>query len=291
MNEGISPHTIKDRVIKHGYMSEKLRILYVTPEIDPFLKMSSAADLIRLLPQKLQEKGHEIRILMPKFGVINERRNRLHEVVRLSGINIRVGEEEKPLTIKVASIPNAKLQVYFLDNEDYFHRKSVLTDPENDKFYDDNDERAIFFCKGVIETVKKLGWAPDIIHCHDWMTSFIPLYLRTHYKDDPMFKNTKVVYTLYNNGFDSSLDKDYLGKTNIENLASVADAGFDENNYVGVCKGGMQFSDVVTRGAEEIEPKLEDYMKKSKLENHYFASDDSDAFVEGYHKLYTTILN
>ena len=145
-------------------MSEKLRILYVTSEIDPFLKISSAAEFIRLLPQKLQEKGHEIRILMPKFGVINERRNRLHEVVRLSGINIRVGDEEKPLTIKVASIPNAKLQVYFLDNEDYFQRKSVLTDPENNTFYSDNDERAIFFCKGVIETVKKLGWQPDIIH-------------------------------------------------------------------------------------------------------------------------------
>ncbi|HEX2898401.1 MAG TPA: glycogen/starch synthase, partial [Bacteroidia bacterium] len=138
-------------------MSDKLKILYVTTEIDPFLKISSAADFIRLLPQKLQEKGHEIRILMPKFGVINERRNRLHEVVRLSGINIRVGEEEKPLTIKVASIPNAKLQVYFLDNEDYFQRKSVLVDPVNNAFYKDNDERAIFFCKGVIETVKKLG--------------------------------------------------------------------------------------------------------------------------------------
>ncbi|MEM7654686.1 MAG: glycogen/starch synthase, partial [Bacteroidota bacterium] len=159
-------------------MDKKLRILYVTSEIDPFLKLSSAADMIRLLPQKLQEKGHEIRIFMPKFGVINERRNRLHEVVRLSGINIRVAGEEKPLTIKVASIPNAKLQVYFLDNEDYFKRKSVLTDPSNDTFHVDNDERSIFFCKGVIETVKKLGWPPNIIHCHDWMTSFIPLYLR-----------------------------------------------------------------------------------------------------------------
>lgn len=272
-------------------MSEKLRILYVTSEIDPFLKISSAAEFIRLLPQKLQEKGHEIRILMPKFGVINERRNRLHEVVRLSGINIRVGEEEKPLTIKVASIPNAKLQVYFLDNEDYFHRKSVLTDPENNTFYKDNDERAIFFCKGVIETVKKLGWQPDIIHCHDWMTSFIPLYLKTHYKDDPMFKNTKVVFTLYNNGFDSELSENYLQKTNIDNLGKIASGGFSEPNYVGVCKGGIEMADVSTKGSAEIDSTLEAFMESTQKEKIYFDSEDKDSFVEGYQNLYTTILN
>src|SRR3989338_11641437 len=142
-----------------------LRVLYVTSEILPFLEITRAANFVRQLPQGLQAKGVEVRILMPRFGCINERKNRLHEVVRLSGINITVGDEEKPLTIKVASIPNAKLQVYFLDNEDYFQRKSVLVDPVNNLFYKDNDERAIFFCKGVIETVKKLGWQPDIIHC------------------------------------------------------------------------------------------------------------------------------
>ncbi|HHG84370.1 MAG TPA: glycogen synthase [Bacteroidetes bacterium] len=272
-------------------MSENLKILYVTTEIDPFLKLSSAADMIRLLPQKLQEKGHEIRILMPKFGVINERRNRLHEVVRLSGINIRVGEEEKPLTIKVASIPNAKLQVYFLDNEDYFQRKSVLTDPENNRFYEDNDERAIFFCKGVIETVKKLGWQPDIIHCHDWMTGFIPLYLKTHYRDDPMFKNTKVVFTLYNNGFESSLSKDYLEKTNIENLAPIASSGYSDPSYLGVCKGGIELADVATKGSAIIDASLEEYMNSKQEDDFYFDSNDSETFVEGYQKLYTTILN
>ncbi len=272
-------------------MSEKLRILYVTSEIDPFLKISSAAEFIRLLPQKLQEKGHEIRILMPKFGVINERRNRLHEVVRLSGINIRVGDEEKPLTIKVASIPNAKLQVYFLDNEDYFQRKSVLTDPENNTFYADNDERAIFFCKGVIETVKKLGWQPDIIHCHDWMTSFIPLYLRTHYKDDPMFKNTKLVFTCYDNGFESELSQNYLEKTNIENLKTEAASGFSEPNYVGVCKGGIEMADVATKGSAEIDSNLEAFMESTQDEKIYFDSENKDSFVEGYQNLYTTILN
>lgn len=272
-------------------MSEKLRILYVATEIEPFLKISNAAEFIRFLPQKLQEKGHEIRILMPKFGVINERRNRLHEVVRLSGINIRVGEEEKPLTIKVASIPNAKLQVYFLDNEDYFQRKSVLTDPENNAFYEDNDERAIFFCKGVIETVKKLGWQPDIIHCHDWMTSFIPLYLKTHYKDDPMFKNTKVVFTLYNNGFESQLSEDFLKKTNIENLSSATSTGFADPSYLGVCKGGIELADVATMGSSEIDSSLVEFMESTQDKKIHFDSDDRDSFVEGYHELYNNILN
>ena len=269
-------------------MSKKLRILYVTSEIDPFLKLSSAADFIRILPQKLQEKGHEIRIFMPKFGVINERRNRLHEVVRLSGINIRVAGEEKPLTIKVASIPNAKLQVYFLDNEDYFKRKSVLTD-SNNTFHLDNDERSIFFCKGVIETVKKLGWPPDIIHCHDWMTSFIPLYLRTNYKDDPMFKNTKTVFTVYNNGFDSELATDYLDKVRVDGITDEKLDNYTDNNYVGVCKGGIALSDVVTKGHPEVDEQLEAYIDQVQEEKIYFDTDDKDSYVEGYNQLYTSI--
>jgi starch synthase len=189
----------------------KLRILYVASEINPFLQTSEVADFVRKLPQAMQERGMEIRILVPRFGLINERKNRLHEVVRLSGINIAVGEEEKPLIIKVASVPSAKLQVYFIDNEDYFHRKSVFFDKEN-RFHSDNDERAIFFCKGVIETVKKLGWSPDIVHCNDWMTSLIPMYLKTTYKNDPMFKDTKTVFTVYNSFFAHKFDGDLLDK-------------------------------------------------------------------------------
>ena len=273
-------------------MQDNLKILFVTSEIDPFLKVSTAAEMIRLLPQKLQERGHEIRILMPKFGVINERRNRLHEVVRLSGINIRVGDEEKPLTIKVASIPNAKLQVYFLDNEDYFQRKSVLTDPKSNKFHDDNDERAIFFCKGAIETVKKLGWAPDIIHCHGWMSTFIPLYLRTHYKDDPMFKSTKVVFTLYNDGFESKLDEDFLNKTNIDQIISEKlTSSYNENSYVGVCKGGMALADFVTKGVPEINAQLELLLEKKKFREIVLDIDNSESYVDNYQDIYATILN
>jgi starch synthase len=270
-------------------MDKKMRILFVASEIDPFLKISSAADIIRLLPQKLQEKGHDIRIFMPKFGVINERRNRLHEVVRLSGINIRVAGDEKPLTIKVASIPNAKLQVYFLDNEDYFKRKSVLTDPASDKFHVDNDERAIFFCKGVIETAKKLGWSPDIIHCHDWMTSFIPLYLRTHYKDDPIFKQTKVVFTVYNNGFENNFAEDYLEKVRVDGISSDQLDNYDGNNYVGVCKGGIALADVVVKGHAHIDKRLEAFLQKVQPEEIYFDSDDKESYVEKYHQLYANI--
>src|SRR6188768_1922101 len=195
----------------------KLRILYVASEINPFLQTSEVADFVRKLPQAMQEKGMEIRILVPRFGIINERKNRLHEVVRLSGINITVGDEEKPLIIKVASIPNAKLQVYFIDNDDYFHRKSVFVDKENN-FYDDNDERAIFFCKGVLETVKKLGWAPDIVHCNDWMTSLIPLYMKTRYKKDPIYKDAKSVFTIHTNSFSHKFSNEIIQKAKMMDI-------------------------------------------------------------------------
>ena len=154
----------------------KKRILIITQEMKPYLILSEIAKIANSLPVKLQEQGMEIRVLMPKFGSINERRHRLHEVVRLSGINIIIDNDDFPLIIKVASLPGARLQVYFLDNEDFFRRKNVFADDDN-KFYEDNAERMIFFCKGAIETIKKFGWPPDVIHCHGWMTSLIPLYI------------------------------------------------------------------------------------------------------------------
>ena len=179
----------------------KYRILYVASEINPFLQTSEVAELVRKLPQAMQERGMEIRILVPRFGLINERRNQLHEVIRLSGMNLIIDDIDHPLIIKVASIQQARMQVYFIDNEDYFQRKSTVTDSKG-KFYEDNDERAIFFCKGVLETVKKLGWAPDIVHCNDWMTSLIPMYLKTTYKNDPIFQNAKSVFTVYDTPFE-----------------------------------------------------------------------------------------
>lgn len=271
-------------------MEQTFRVLFVTSEITPFLKVTSAANSIRLLPQLLQERGHDVRIFMPKFGIINERRNRLHEVVRLSGINIRVAGEEKPLTIKVASVPNAKLQVYFLDNEDYFKRRALLNDPKTDEFFDDNDERAIFFCKGVIETVRKLGWSPNVIHCHGWMAAYLPLYLRTVLRDDPVFKNAKIVYTAYNAGFEGNFVPQYMDKVKSDGISIDLDA-FYPNNYVGISKGAMSLSDAVTKGHAAIHPELESYLQSLPKEAPYIDAENQDAFVQAYDSLFGELLS
>ena len=176
----------------------KTKVLIVTQEMNPYTVGSEIAEIARRLPQHIQEQGMEIRILMPKYGTINERRHRLHEVVRLSGMNIIVDDDDFPLIIKVASVQGARMQVYFLDNEDFFKRKAIFKDAD-EKAFEDNPDRMIFFCKGVVETVKKFGWAPDIVHCHGWMTSLIPLYLKTAYKSEPLFEDAKVVTSIYNN--------------------------------------------------------------------------------------------
>ncbi|RRD76628.1 glycogen synthase [Alloprevotella sp. OH1205_COT-284] len=172
------------------------KILFITQEINPYVPESQMSDIGRKLPQTIQEKGFEIRTFMPRWGNINERRNQLHEVIRLSGMNIIIDETDHPLIIKVASIQAARMQVYFIDNDDYFHKRTMLTDEEGTE-YADNAERAIFYARGVLETVKKLRWSPDIIHCHGWMSSVVPLYLKTVYKDEPAFNNAKVVFSAY----------------------------------------------------------------------------------------------
>lgn len=267
---------------------DKLRILYVASEINPFLQTTDVADYVRRLPQAMQERGAEIRILVPRFGLINERKNRLHEVVRLSGINITVGDEEKPLIIKVASIPNAKLQVYFIDNEDYFHRKSVFFDKEN-KFYDDNDERAIFFCKGVLETVKKLGWAPDVVHCNDWMTSLIPLYLKSTYRNDPMFKDTKSVFTVHNNSFSYKFDDDLLSKAKAMDVSDEALAHLRSADFEGFVKLGCAYADAVIRVDENISDSLNQIFNDSPKRVNL---DEEEAkFSEAYYNLYNDLVN
>ncbi|MEO1050348.1 MAG: glycogen/starch synthase [Bacteroidota bacterium] len=265
----------------------KCRILYVASEINPFLQTSEVANFVRKLPQAMQERGMEIRILVPRFGLINERKNRLHEVVRLSGINIAVGEEEKPLIIKVASIPNAKLQVYFIDNEDYFHRKSVFHDKENN-FYEDNDERAIFFCKGVLETVKKLGWAPDIVHCNDWMTSLIPLYLKTTYKNDPIFKDAKTVFTIHNNKFSHKFKGDLLGKVKMIDIEDDMLNNLKSADYNGFIKLGVEFSDVIINaGEDKIIEELGDLNDDKKIDT---IEHQEETYLDSYFNLYNELV-
>ena len=267
----------------------KLRILYVASEINPFLQTSEVADFVRKLPQDMQERGMEIRILVPKFGLINERKNRLHEVVRLSGINISVGEDEKPLVIKVASIPNAKLQVYFIDNEDYFHRKFVFFDKE-DNFYKDNDERAIFFCKGVLETVKKLGWAPDIVHCNDWVTSLIPMYLKTTYKNDPIFHKTKSVFTIYNNVFSHRFDAGLLDKVKMLGIDDSMLENLKSADFAGFIKTGAAYADAVIRAEKEVKDDLNKLFSEIEKEKKVDMIEKDDNFLESYYNLYNELV-
>lgn len=267
----------------------KFRILYVASEINPFLQTSEVADFVRKLPQAMQERGMEIRILVPRFGLINERKNRLHEVVRLSGINIAVGDEEKPLVIKVASIPNAKLQVYFIDNEDYFHRKSVFHDKENN-FYEDNDERAIFFCKGVLETVKKLGWAPDIVHCNDWVTSLIPMYLKTTYKNDPIFQNTKSVFTIYNNVFSHQFDSGLLNKVKMMDIEDSMLENLKSADFAGFIKTGAEYADAVIRAEEEVKDGLNNLFSEIEKEKKVDMIEKDENFLDSYYNLYNELV-
>lgn len=271
----------------------KLRILYAASEINPFLQTSEVADFIRRIPQVMQERGMEIRILVPRFGTINERKNRLHEVVRLSGINISVGDEEKPLVIKVASIPNAKLQVYFIDNEDYFHRKSVFVDANNN-FHSDNDERAIFFCKGVLETVRKLGWAPDIVHCNDWMTSLIPMYMKTTYKNDPMFKNSKAIFSMYNTGFDHKFDySSMMEKVKMLDIEESMLTNLKSADYDGLIKIAVEYADVVLKRSEPYSEKMNQLLAEieAKQETRVEAIDHAnDNWVENYMSIYQELV-
>lgn len=266
-----------------------LRILYVASEINPFLKTTEVADFVRRLPQAMQERGMEIRILVPRFGLINERKNRLHEVVRLSGINISVGDEEKPLIIKVASIPNAKLQVYFIDNEDYFHRKSVFFDKE-DNFYEDNDERAIFFCKGVLETVKKLGWSPDIIHCNDWMTSLIPLYVKTTYRNDPIFKESKTVFSFYNNKFTHKFGDDLLYKVKMIDIDDSMLHPLKTADYEGFVKMGVEYADAVINANEESTDSFKKLMADLADPKRIDIIEKDANFEESYFNLYNDLV-
>ncbi|EEI92575.1 starch synthase catalytic domain protein [Sphingobacterium spiritivorum ATCC 33300] len=245
----------------------KTKILFVTHEMSPFLELSKISEITRQLPQAMQEKGFEIRILMPRFGNINERRNRLHEVIRLSGMNIVVDNNDNPLIIKVASLPAARMQVYFLDNEDYFQRKKVFKN-ESGEFFDDNNERSVFFCKGVLETVKKLGWSPDVVHCHGWFSALVPAYLKTTYKDDPAFKGAKVMYSLYNEDDfgSSSLHAKYAEIAPEGSMTAEDAANYGSGSYVDVYKGALAFTDVAVIADQGVSQEIIDFAKSRDIQ-------------------------
>lgn len=264
---------------------QKLRILYVASEINPFLKTSEVADFVRKIPQAMQEQGMEIRILVPRFGCINERKNRLHEVVRLSGINITVGDDEKPLLIKVASVPNAKLQVYFIDNEDYFQRKSVFEDKEHN-FHSDNDERAIFFCKGVLETVKKLGWSPDIIHCNDWITGLIPMYLKTTYRKDPVFNHTKCIFSVYDSYFNHKFEDTLCDKARMTDIDDEMMTNLRTADFGGFIRTGIEYADAVLKGEGSYCANIHDILDEYAGIRDIQTINSADEFSELYNNLH-----
>ena len=266
----------------------KLRILYVASEVDPFLSTTQVADFVRNLPAAMQEKGMEIRILVPRFGLINERKNRLHEVVRLSGFTVPVGDDDKPVTIKVASLPSAKLQVYFIDNEDYFQRKTVFTDKEED-CYSDNHERAIFFCKGALETVKKGGWSPVIVHCNDWMTALVPLYLKTTYKNDPMFKDAKVVFSVFDSAFTHQFEFEGLyEKVKLLDIEDDMLGSLSTADYAGFIKIGAEYSDAVITSKEEVTEKFNAIFNELPDKKISFVAESD---IDSHYDLYINLAN
>jgi len=263
----------------------KPRVLYVSQEITPYLSQGPIADICRYLPQGIQERGKEIRTFMPRFGVVNERRNQLHEVIRLSGMNLIIGENDHPLIIKVASIQNARMQVYFIDNEEYFQRKFVFRDGKN-KFYKDNEDRAIFFCRGVLETVKKLGWAPDIIHCHGWMTSLIPLYVKTSYKENPLFRNSKVVYSVYDHDLDEQFSEMFVKKIRMDGVSPDDLKQYKESSIANLNIAAMQKCDAIIRVSENLNPAIEKHLLKTS--KRVLKHDEN--YIETYSEFYDELM-
>ncbi len=266
-------------------MSKK-RLLIVTQELSPYTEDTIISELAGLLPLYLNDKGFEIRILMPRFGSINERRHRLHEVVRLSGMNIIVDDDDYPLIIKVASLPGARLQVYFLDNDEFFKRKSLFND-EDGSVYEDNTDRMVFFCKGVIETVRKFGWPPDIIHCHGWMTALVPAFIRQGYKSDPVFSNTSLLYTAYPHEMDSHLSDKFRSKALISNIEKEdLDAYFNGDNLM-LDKGAINFSDAIVQGSGELSSDVLNEMNASGKPVLEFSEEE---FMAKHAEFFKTLL-
>jgi starch synthase len=266
---------------------EKKRILFVSQEITPYTEETPIGLKGRYLPQGIQEKGREIRTFMPRYGNINERRNQLHEVIRLSGMNLIIDNNDHPLIIKVASIQQARMQIYFIDNEDYFQRKASLYD-KNGKWFDDNDERAIFFARGVLETVKKLGWAPDIIHCHGWFTSLVPLYVKKSYRDNPLFSDTKVIISIYDDDFKEDMPSDISKKIKYDGITKQDLAYYKKTNYVNLIKAAMAYSDGVIIGSPKINEELKDYTLKSGIP--YLDYQNEDQFIDTFSDFYDKVL-
>ncbi|MDR1121830.1 MAG: glycogen/starch synthase [Dysgonamonadaceae bacterium] len=266
------------------------RILFITSEISPYLPDTSIANICRELPQGIQERGKEIRTFMPKYGSINERRNQLHEVIRLSGMNLIIDDTDHPLLIKVASIQSARMQIYFIDNDDYFHRRYTVSDA-NGREFDDNDERSIFYARGVLETVKKLRWVPDLVHCHGWITALAPLYIKKAFCDDPCYKNAKVVYSIYDDefknplhdGFSQKLMQDGITPPDLEAIQGTVD-------FVALSKLAIDHSDGIIQSSPTVNNEVVEYAKNLK-DKSFLEYQPEDAYMDSFNTFYDEILS
>jgi len=267
---------------------ESVKVLFVSQEITPYLPENEMSHIGRYLPQGIQEKGKEIRTFMPRYGNINERRNQLHEVIRLSGMNLIIDDTDHPLIIKVASIQSARMQVYFIDNEDYFHRKSTMRD-QGGKYFKDNDERMLFFARGVLETVRKLRWSPDIVHCHGWFTSFVPIYLKKAYNQDPLFADSKVVFSIYNNGFTDLLDSRLQEKAVLDGVSKEDLAEIKTPSYENLMRMALQYSDAVIQGSTSLPDPVLDVIKESGKPGLDYQGPEK--YIDEYSVFYENILN
>lgn len=265
------------------------KILFVNSEIFPYLPETHISNIGRYLPQGIQERKKEIRSFMPRYGCINERKNQLHEVIRLSGMNIPINDVDRPLVIKVASISAARLQVYFIDNEDYFRRKQLDKDDEGN-FFGDNGERAIFFARGVLETVKKLRWAPDIIHCHGWITQILPLYLKKAYKDDPIFENSKIVLSLYDD-MPEKFDEDMVRLVKFGDIGEKDVPLLADPSGINLAKTAAQYSDGVIIGSKDVDESLVEYCGGLSLPMLKYDAEalESGSYIDAYNSFYDSI--
>ena len=266
------------------------RILFLAQEITPYLPESEIATVCRNLPQGIQERGREIRTFMPKFGNINERRNQLHEVIRLSGMNLIIDDTDHPLIIKVASIQAARMQVYFIDNDDFFQRKFTIADANGEE-YADNDDRSIFFVRGVLETIKKLRWIPDLIHCPGWMSALTTLYIQRKYADDPCLRHAKVVYSIYNNEFQKPFSKGFAAKLRADGAkAKDVELLKKDTSYVALNKLAIDFADGVIQGSEQINPELSEYIA-AKEDKPFLPYQPAETYMDEINKFYDLILD
>jgi Glycogen synthase len=264
-----------------------MKVLFIHQEITPYLKETPMSLIGRYLPQGIQEKGKEIRIFMPRFGNINERRNQLHEVIRLSGMNMIINDTDHPLIIKVASIQKARIQIYFIDNDDLFtKRKSTIADKDG-VFFEDNDDRTVFFSRGVIETVRKLNWPPDIIHCHGWMTSLVPLYIKRAFKDNPLFSDAKVVYSLYDDDFEGSFRDSYEKKLKMPGIVAKEIKWLKNPVYANIQKSALDFADGIVIASPNVNPEVEKYARS--LNKPILEYQGEENYVDAYNEFYDKI--